>query len=308
MSFEYDEITGRIHDVFNPEPVVGNEGEEWHERRPLSRLQTEYGLNTAYWKPLEYGSTSPLVRRTVTGDDELAGAIQGQQVPFELFMGALRLFGDSVLAYHGNSEREGPYRFYPGVLLSAWASFEAFVRIYSELLVKTVPSLPASVKQSLLEKEEFVNKKGVVQKRRKPQPLLIRYWWLLKFGHGLEYNRGSRIWQMGRRACDKRNELVHYKLSDMPSLRATELWQHLEAMLLLLIGPSAEIGRTVMPDQYELHGMLDDLRPLIEDYEEKPFFKDKPVQLNGVIFPCPFSKVDGKNFPPAWAVRNGPEK
>jgi hypothetical protein len=37
----------------------------------------------------------------------------------------------SLLAYHDESERSGPYRFYPGILVSAWASFEAFVRIYS---------------------------------------------------------------------------------------------------------------------------------------------------------------------------------
>jgi hypothetical protein len=306
MSFEHDELAGRIHSIFSPEPVVGNEGEEWHERPPSQRLKTEYGLDTTYWKPFEYGSTSPLMRRAAISDSELAGAIQAQEVPRELFIGTFRLFGDSILAYHEKPERSGPYRFYPAVLMSAWASFEAFVRIYSELLAKTVPGLPAIVQQQLLEREEWLDDKGQVRTRSKVQPLLTRYWWLLKFGYACVYDRGGQIWQMGKEAFDKRNELVHYKVSDMPSLRAAGLWQHLEAILLLLIGPSAQIRKTVMPDEYELYGMLDDLQPLIEDYEERPFFKDNPVKLDAVIFPCPFNNVDNAKFPVLLA-RNGSE-
>jgi hypothetical protein len=44
----------------------------------------------------------------------------------------------------------------------------------------------------------------------------------------------------------------------------TELWQHLESILLLLIGPSSQIRISVMPRQYELYGMLVQLRALIE--------------------------------------------
>ncbi len=159
MSYEYDELEGSIQSIFNPEPVVGSEGEEWYETPPLPRLKSEYGLDTAYWRPFEYGSMSHLVRRARSDDSELAGIVQAQQVPRELFMGTLRLFGDSILAYHGQRERVGPYRFYPPVLVSAWASFEAFVRIYSELLVKTVPGVPAAVQQALLEKVEAVDDK-----------------------------------------------------------------------------------------------------------------------------------------------------
>jgi hypothetical protein len=133
------------------------------------------------------------------------------------------------------------------------------------------------------------------------QPLLQRYWWLLKFGYGLEYARGGRIWQMGKAALDKRNELVHYEVSDMPSLKATKLWQYLEAILLLLIGPSALLGKSIMPDQYELYGLLVDLQPLVEEYEERPFFKDMPLRLTAVSFPCPFQNVDDEKFP-TWGA------
>ena len=181
--------------------------------------------------------------------------------------------------------------------MSAWASFEAFVRVYSELLAKTVPNLPVAVRQGLLETVEVLDEGGRIQKLSKRQRLLTRYWWLLKYGYGVEYDKGSRIWQMGREALRKRNALVHYELSDMPSVKATELCGHLEAILLLLIGPSTQAKRSVMPDQYELHGMLDQLRPLTEEYEERPFFKDIPVSLREVIFDCPFENVDATRFP-----------
>jgi hypothetical protein len=50
-------------------------------------------------------------------DDELTLIVGAQQVPRGAFMGTLRLFGGSLLAYHGESERSGSYRFYPGFSL-----------------------------------------------------------------------------------------------------------------------------------------------------------------------------------------------
>ena len=230
MDLDADELREEIHSIFHPEPIIGSEGEEWHERLPDQRLRKEYALDASYWREFEYGSTSALVRRATNHDDELASIVRAQQVPRELFMGTLRLFGDSLLAYHGESERSGPYRFYPGILVSAWASFEAFVRIYSELFVKSAKELPESAAEALLEKTQIVDEQGKVQIKFSPRPLLHRYWWLLKFGYGCEYDRGSRIWQLGKAAIDKRNELVHYKFSEMPSLKSTDLWQHLEAI------------------------------------------------------------------------------
>ena len=297
MSHDADEIRAEIHSIFNPEPIVGSEGPEWHEMPPLPRLKSKYSLDTTYWREFEYGSISPLMRCAVTHDEQLAAIVQAQQVPRELFIGTLRLLGDSIIEYHGELTRSGPYRFYPGILMSAWASFEAFVRIYSELLVKTSRDLPSPAEEALLERLELIDDQGRVRSNRNPQPLLRRYWWLLKFGFGCDYDRGSRIWQMGDAAVDKRNELVHYKFSEMPSLRATELWQHLEAILLLLIGPSCQIGKSVMPDQYALYGVLCELQPLIEEFEEKPLYKEFPLRLEEVIFPCPFENVNDAKFP-----------
>ena len=297
MGLDADELREEIYSIFHPEPVVGSEGEEWYERLPDERLRKEYSLDASYWREFEYGSTSALMRRATKSDQETASIVRAQQVPRELFMGTLRLFGDSLLAYHGESERSGPYRFYPGILVSAWASFEAFVRIYSELFVKSAKELPTPAAEALLEKAQVVDDQGKVQTKFSPRPLLHRYWWLLKFGYGCEYDRGSRIWQLGKAAIDKRNELVHYKFSEMPSLKTTELWQHLEAIFLLLIGPSCQIRKTVFPDLYGLYGTLIDLRPLIEEFEEAPLLKGFALDLDSVIFPCPFDNVNETDFP-----------
>jgi hypothetical protein len=303
MGNHTEELRGEIYSIFNPEPVVGSEGLEYYETPPLDRLKVAYSLDCSYWRPFEYGSCSELMHRSEVDDAELGITVRSQQVPFELLMGTLRLLGDSIVEYHDEKDRKGPYRFYPAILMSAWASFEAFVRIYSEVFVKTALSLPAAVQSALLEKEEQLDKRGNVQIGRKPRSLLDRYWLLLKYAYGVEFDRGGRIWQMGEAALKKRNALVHYEIVDLPSVMATELWGHLEAILLLLIGPSTQVGRSVMPSQYELHGMLDSLHPLIEEFEECPRHKGWPMEITGVCFPCPFQGVDESKFP-SMAIRN----
>ena len=40
-----------------------------------------------------------------------------------------------------------------------------------------------------------------------------------------------------------------------------------------------------------------DLRPLIEEFEEAPLLKHFAMDLDSVIFPCPFDNVNETNFP-----------
>ena len=54
MSHESDELEEAIHAIFNPEPIVGNEGIEHYETPPSRRLTTEFGLDTRYWRHFEY--------------------------------------------------------------------------------------------------------------------------------------------------------------------------------------------------------------------------------------------------------------
>ena len=198
-----EELRGEIHSIFNPDPIVGSEGIEYYETPPLDRLRIEYGLDCSYWRQFEYGSSSELMHRSKVDDVDLGITVRCQQVPFELFMGTLRLLGDSILEYHNTKDRKGPYRFYPAILMSAWASFEAFVRIYSEIFIKTALPLPAALQSALLEREEQLDKKGNVQIGRKPRHLFERYWLLLKYGYGIEFDRGSRVWQLGGIRAEK---------------------------------------------------------------------------------------------------------
>jgi hypothetical protein len=297
MSHESDELEEAIHAIFNPEPIVGNEGIEHYETPPSRRLTTEFGLDTRYWRHFEYGTMSPLTRISVNDDTQLATIIQALQVPIELFMGTSRLFAESLIVYQRTKRNNGPYQFYPAILMSACSAFEAYLRINSELLVKTVPTLPQQVQLTLLEKEEQLDTKGNVVRVTKRRDLFHRYWLFLKYGFDYEFDRGSRIWQLGTQAFDKRNELVHYKHSDLPAIKTTELWSHLESLLLLMIAPSAHVRKTIMPNLYEIYGCLEDLRELISEYEERPNFKDWPVRATNTMFGCPFINVDETKYP-----------
>src|SRR5262249_49114219 len=150
--------------------------------------------------------------------------------------------------------------------------------------------------QTLLELEDYVGRDGEVLTRSRQRPVLDRYWLLLKYGYGLDYDRGSKIWQAGQAALAKRNELVHYEVSSAPSLITSELWTHLEAILLLFVGPSTVLGRSVYSHQFEVHWVLSEMRPLIIDFEEKTSFKGK--MSGGYLFPCSFDGIPEERYPP----------
>jgi hypothetical protein len=39
MDLDADELREEIYSIFHPEPIIGIEGEEWHERLPDERLR-----------------------------------------------------------------------------------------------------------------------------------------------------------------------------------------------------------------------------------------------------------------------------
>jgi hypothetical protein len=264
---------------------------------PSKRLTEEFGLDTSYWHYFEYGTMSPLMRISVEDDTELAVIIQALQVPVELFMGTLRLFAESLIVYQPEGVRAGPYRYYPAILMSGCSAFEAYLRINSELLVKTSLTVPLQVQLTLLEKEEQLDMRGNVIRVPRHRKLFHRYWLFLKYGLGFEFDRGCRIWQLGNQAFDKRNELVHYKHADLPAINTSELWTHLESLLLLMIAPSAHVRKTLMPSLYEIYGSLEDLGELINEYEERPNFKDWHIRAANTMFGCPFINVDETKYP-----------
>jgi hypothetical protein len=270
---------------------------------PHRRLSSVHGLDTSYFRdPFDLKGDGAFERLLDDESDQLHDTLQSASVPMSLFTAAVQLFGDSLIEYHGRKKRWDVYRFYPPILMTAWAAFEAWVRISSEILVAVVPKLPRAVTDALLERREIVDDSGKVKIKRDSKPVLTRYWLLLKYGCNLNYDRSSAIWQAGDRIRTVRDSLVHYDVRGAPSLTASELWKHMEAVLLLSIEPSTKLGRTLFRPQFDLYATLAGLQPLITEFEERPFHKGWPK--DAAIFDCPFDVADETKYRPRWSFRN----
>jgi hypothetical protein len=290
-----NELADQLQAIFDPEP---DEDGFVPDTPPHPRLADSHGLNLSYWKPFEFGSTSQFSRLVRDRADPVNAVTQSLSVPSSLFWAGLRLFGDSLLAYCDTEDRRGVFRYYPPILVTFWAGFEAFVRLYSELLIHLLPATPVAVKSALLEVEDYVERDGGICQRQRSRPVLDRYWLLLKYGWKLEFDRGGRIWQAGQDVAAVRNQIVHYEVSTAPTLKATELWNYLESMLLLLIGPSAALRRSVFHRQFDLYWVLVDLNRLIEEFEERPVHKGWP--FSPYLFSCSFEGIDSTRYPPGF--------
>ena len=100
-----------------------------------------------------------------------------------------------------------------------------------------------------------------------------------------------------------RDSLVHYNVPEAPSLKASEVWNHIEAVLLLFIEPSTKCRRTLFSPQFDLYSMLARLKPLVSEFEERPFHKAWPKE--GTIFDCPFDGADDTKYPRRWCAAPG---
>lgn len=293
-----DDLKGEIQLILNPEP-----DEDGLVRfSPNPRLSSVYGLDTSYYRGLwqvgwldRDGSFERLLRDPA---DPLHDTLQSITVPGSLLNAALKLFGDSLIEYHERERRWDLYRFYPSILMTAWSAFEAWVRISSEILVAVVPTIPRAVADALLEVRSYVTRNGQIERQPDRRPVLDRYWLLLKYGCNLEFDRGSRPWQAGKQTAAVRDSLVHYDVSKAPSLTASEVWNHIEAVLLLLIAPSTLARRTLFHEQFGYHDMLVQLYGLISEFEERPLHKGWP--RDAIIFGCPFDGVDESKYPSRW--------
>ena len=266
---------------------------------PHSRLSTIYGLDTSYFRgPFDPKGDAAFQRVLDNECDPLHDTLQSASVPLSLFASAFQLLGDSFVEYHNRKRRWDLYRFYPPILMTVWAALEAWVRISSEILVAVIPTLPHVVKDALLEEREIVGDGGKITTKRDFKPVLMRYGLLLKYGCNLEFERGSTIWQTAERFKLVRDSLVHYDVREAPSLTTSEVWGHMEAVLMLFIAPSARIRRTLFGPQFDLYSMLAALQPLISQFEERPIHKGWPKDRQ--IFDCPFDGVNEKKYPSRW--------
>jgi hypothetical protein len=195
-------------------PILYPEADEdFVHTLPHKRLATAHSLDCSYWSPREFSSSSIWNRVIRDEADPLHDSIQSLTVPGSLSLAAIRLFGESLIAYADQNDeavRDGwnVFRFYPSVLLTFWSAFEAFVRLQSEFLLAMSSSLPSLVRQALAEVEEYLDDRGRMKTRSRRRSVLDRYALLLQYGYSHDVDRGAAYWQGGgagrrgpRRTC-----------------------------------------------------------------------------------------------------------
>ncbi len=161
---DYDDISGELEAIFNPEPDDGVYRREW----PHDRLRTHHNLDFKYMEDwLWEGSTShPNTRLWPKGEPGGDDLTQSMDVAQRLFYASLRVFGDSILIYSAGREKDNPsqLRFYPPVVQTFWSGLEAFVRHSSELMIHTSKNLPSPIADYLRDQITTVGKGGKIVK------------------------------------------------------------------------------------------------------------------------------------------------
>jgi len=293
-----EELEERLAMIFDPQP---DDDGFLPIPYPHERLREYFRLDTSYvdkFGPLYEGSSMHEDTRLVDpANQTIPGVLfSNLNLADQLFEAALRLFGDSLLAYRETTNGISNFRYYPPVIITFWSGFEAQVRFMSELLVVTVPGIPEPVKAQLLEYEDIVNPKGEVVKREKFFPILDRYWTLLYYGYRYSADRGDTYWQRGDAARELRNYFVHPKVREARSITSDQVLNFMEDVLMLFIAPSCDIGKSVFLGQYRYHNMVTGLRELALPHTEQPFFYDWGFREKFLTH-CNFDGVDTTRFP-----------
>ncbi len=269
---------------------------------PHKRLCEHFGLDLSYFQsPMAIDGDRKYDHLIEDPDDPVNTIIESTSVPQTLIYASLKIFADSLITYCSTVESWGVYRYYPSVLMTIWAAFESWVRIISELFVKVATDLPQVVADSLMEVRPIVKRNGNISSEQNRRSTLDRYWLFLKYACNIDYDRGSKIWQNGEAVVEARDEIVHYKTQKAPTLTMEQVWDHMEAVFLLFIGPSADARRTLLHYQYEYYWALVELQKFIIDFEERPLHKGR--QAGSSIIYCPFDKIDETRYPKYYKER-----
>ena len=294
---DIEDLRTELEGLFNPEPDDSYGGPSTGDT-PHPRLEKEHGLDLSYLKTFNWeGSTGHPHTRLIPADEpRIRPLMHNLDVPSRLLEAGLRLFGDSILACHELKKRTGELRYYPPVILTFWGGFETFVRHTSELMLVSVQNVPELVGSFLRDKETFVDRNGDLATRPRYQSVLDRYVALLRYGYGYRVDRGSKHWQRLEEARTLRDYYTHLDVNDPRSISAGEVLNFMEAVLLGIIWPSAEMKRTQLLGIYHLYWTWDALRELASPFIEQPFFKDWSLDGPHTIY-FPFKGVDTERFP-----------
>jgi hypothetical protein len=295
-----DKLSARIEGIFEVEP---DEDGSFPREVPHETLTEVYGFDFAYLGGVYWeGSTSHRSTRICPEDDRgVSTLLKTDDVPTKLFEAALRLYGDSLLHYVDEKEPATALRFYPPIILTFWSAFEAFVRRLSELMVLTCKNVPPAIADYLREIEPRIDRKGNVDNRAKFSPVLDRYSTMLRYGFGLDIDRGSKFWQRLEGAKELRDYYTHIEAMDSRSLSDSQLLEFLESTLLGIIWPSVLVKRSLLLDSLRLHYAWAELKELTDEYlpsghKEEPFFHKWDFEKKNLLFYCPFTNVNQERF------------
>lgn len=297
VDMNIEELREEIAAIVDPEPDPDVSGRDI----PHPRLREVHRLDASFLETAGFnweGSTMHSHTRIWPVDEQrLHTLVRNYDVPSRLFEAALRLFADSLIAYHGKKERTGQLRYYPAIVLTFWSGFETFVRYSSELMLITVKDIPPAVADFLREVSSTVDRRGNVVASARYQPVLERYAVLLKYAYHHAVDRGAKHWQRLESARALRDYYTHLDVSDPRSISTLEVTEFMEAVLLGIIWPSCEIKRTQLLGIYNLYWTWDALRQLAEAYTEQPLLKDWKIGGSRDMFYCPFDGVNTAQFP-----------
>jgi len=93
-----------------------------------------------------------------------------------------------------------------------------------------------------------------------------------------------------------RDYYTHLDVKEPRSISSEEVLNFMEAVLLGIIWPSAEMKSTQLIGIYRLYYEWDVLRRVAEPFTEQPFFQDWALGDRFPLF-CPFKGVDTERFP-----------
>lgn len=264
-----------------------------------SRLEEEHDLDTSYLNTINREEFSTHPDKHICGSDEeiLHQITKNKDVPYSLMEASLKLFGKSIVEYYDSDNNEGCFQYYPSIILTFWSGFETFVRYYSELMDLTVKDdeIPKVVSDFLLEKENYIKNSGKIGERTRYHSVLDRYNVLIKYGYELSLDKSMIFWQRLKEAQKLRDYYTHLDVNECKPISTESLLEYMESLLLGIIWPSCELGKTIFLDVYPLYFIWAELKELSVSYTEKPFFADWNINMHA--FHCNFENIDTSRFP-----------
>jgi hypothetical protein len=171
----------------------------------------------------------------------------------------------------------------------------------SEFMLFTSKGIPEEVAKYLREQIVEVDGKGDLRTSDRYRNVLDRYAVLLRYGFGLQVDRGATYWQELKKAQDLRDYYTHIKVAASRSISSAEVLDFMESVLLGIIVPSSLAKRTLMLNIFYLYDRWVDLSELTHDalprgHVEQPFFHSAKMEGSFTSY-CPFVSVDTDRFP-----------